>query len=81
MRKEIINMGLEDILIMIPKLFDFVILVGEVYCVIMILLLIVKVIDNKLKHITKKMRSIIYDRNIRFDKQSINSYHKRYEQT
>lgn len=46
-------MKLEDILSMIPKLFDFVILVGKVYCVIMILLLIVKVIDNKLKHITK----------------------------
>lgn len=53
MRKEIINMRLDDILTMIPKLFDFVILVGKVYCVIMILLLIVKVIDNKLKHIIK----------------------------
>lgn len=46
-------MRLEDMLIMIPKFFDFVILVGKVYCGIMILLLIVKVIDNKLKHITK----------------------------
>ena len=42
MRKEIINMRPEDILIMIPKLFDFVVLVGKVYCGILILLLIVK---------------------------------------
>lgn len=47
MRKEIINMRLEDILIMIPKLFDFVILVGKVYCGILILLLIVKYAEIK----------------------------------
>lgn len=35
-------MKLEDILIMIPKLFDFAILVGKCYCGILILLLIVK---------------------------------------
>ena len=37
----------EDILIMIPKLFDFVILVGKVYCGILILLLIVKYAEIK----------------------------------
>ena len=40
-------MRLEDILIMIPKLFDFVILVGKVYCGILILLLIVKYAEIK----------------------------------
>lgn len=40
-------MKLEDILIMIPKLFDFAILVGKVYCVITILLLIVKYAEIK----------------------------------
>ena len=53
MRKEIINMRLDDILTMIPKLFNFIILVSEVYCAMMISLLIVKWIDNELKHITK----------------------------
>ena len=40
-------MRLEDILIMIPKLFDFAILVGKVYCRILILLLIVKYAEIK----------------------------------
>lgn len=40
-------MKLEDILIMIPILFDFAILVGEVYCGILILLSIIKLIDKK----------------------------------
>ena len=46
-------MRLEDILIIIPKLFDFTILVGESYCGILILLLIVKLIDKKFEHNTK----------------------------
>lgn len=37
----------EDILVMIPKLFDFAILVGKVYCGILILLLIVKYAEIK----------------------------------
>ena len=40
-------MKLEDILSMIPKLFDFVILVGKVYCGILMLLLIVKYTEIK----------------------------------
>ena len=40
-------MKLEDILIMIPILFDFVILVGKVYCGILMLLLIVKYAEIK----------------------------------
>ena len=40
-------MRLEDILIMIPKLFDFIILVGKVYCGILMLLLIVKYAEIK----------------------------------
>lgn len=40
-------MRLGDILIMIPKLFDFVILVGKVYCGILMLLLIVKYAEIK----------------------------------
>ena len=40
-------MKLEDILIMMPKLFDFVILVGKCYCGILIILLIVKYAEIK----------------------------------
>lgn len=40
-------MKLEDILIMIPKLFDFAILVGKCYCGILIILLIVKYAEIK----------------------------------
>lgn len=40
-------MRLEDMLIMIPKLFDFVILVGKVYCGILMLLLIIKYAEIK----------------------------------
>ena len=40
-------MKLEDILIMIPKLFDFAILVGKCYCRILIILLIVKYAEIK----------------------------------
>ena len=40
-------MKLEDILIIIPKLFDFAILVGKVYCGILMLLLIVKYAEIK----------------------------------
>lgn len=40
-------MKLEDILIVIPKLFDFVILVGKAYCGILILLLIIKYAEIK----------------------------------
>lgn len=40
-------MRLENMLIMIPKLFDFAILVGKVYCGILMLLLIVKYAEIK----------------------------------
>ena len=40
-------MKLEDILIMIPKLYDFAILVGKFYCGILILLSIVKYTEIK----------------------------------
>lgn len=40
-------MKIEDILIMIPKLFDFAILVGKCYCGILIILLIVKYAEIK----------------------------------
>ena len=40
-------MRLDDILTMIPKLFDFAISVSKVYCVITILLLIVKYAEIK----------------------------------